>query len=37
MATQKWKQDREFVSNYKLGDLPSVIFDKVIKKYTYQK
>lgn len=34
-ATQKWKQDKEFVSNYKLGSLPSVIFDKIIKKYTY--
>lgn len=36
-ATLKWKQDREFVSDYKLGDLPSVIFDKIIKKYTYKK
>ena len=37
IATQKWRQDREFVSNYKLGDLPPVIFDKVIKRYTYHK
>ena len=37
IATQKWRQDRAFVQNYKLGDLPTVIFDKVIKKYTYQK
>lgn len=36
-ATSKWKQDRDFVSDYKLGDLSSVIFDNVIKKYTYKK
>ena len=36
-ATLKWKQDREFVSDYKLGALPSIIFNSVIKKYTYKK
>ncbi len=36
-ATLKWKQDREFVSDYKIGDLQSIIFNNVIKKYTYKK
>lgn len=29
-AVSKWKQDRIYVSNYKLGDCPEVIIDKVI-------
>lgn len=36
-ATDKWKEDREFVQNYKLEDLPSVIFDKIILRYSKQK
>lgn len=29
-AVKKWKQDREFVANYKLGDMPEIIIDKLI-------
>lgn len=29
-AINKWKQDREFVSNYKTGDIPEIIIDKVV-------
>lgn len=29
-AVGKWQQDREFVSNYQLGDCPEVIIDEVI-------
>lgn len=29
-TVEKWQQDREFVSNYKLGDCPEVIVDEVI-------
>jgi len=29
-AIEKWKEDRQFVANYKLGDLPEVIIKKMI-------
>lgn len=29
-AVSKWKQDRDYVTNYKHGDCPEVIIDKVI-------
>lgn len=29
-AVEKWQQDREFVSNYKLGDCPEVFIDEVV-------
>ncbi|MCM1212246.1 MAG: hypothetical protein NC318_11640 [Blautia sp.] len=29
-AVEKWKQDREFVSNYKTGDVPEVVVDEVV-------
>lgn len=29
-AVKKWKQDREFVANYKLGDMPEIIINKLI-------
>lgn len=29
-AVRKWQQDREFVKNYSLGDIPEVIIDKVV-------
>ena len=32
-ATQKWKQDKEFVSNYNNDYLPEYIFDEIILKY----
>lgn len=32
-ATQKWKDDREYVNNYQNGDLSKVIIDNVILKY----
>lgn len=32
-ATQKWKEDRKFVSEYKSDTLPEVIFDNIILKY----
>ena len=32
-ATQKWIEDRQFVSEYKKGDLPEYIFDKIIMRY----
>ena len=33
LATQKWKEDREYVASYNGGSLPEVIFDKIILKY----
>ena len=33
-ATQKWKQDKYYVEKYKTENLPSVIFDKIILKYS---
>ncbi len=33
LATYKWKQDREFVSQYQNGDLPEIIFNEVILKH----
>lgn len=32
-ATHKWKQDREFVSQYQSGELPEFIFNEVILKH----
>lgn len=32
-AIQKWKEDLEFVKNYKIGNLPSVIVEQLILKY----
>jgi len=29
-AVAKWQQDREFVANYKLGDMPEVVIDEVV-------
>lgn len=33
MATKKWKEDRQFVSEYKSDSLPEVIFNNIILKY----
>lgn len=33
-AVQKWKQDKHFVESYKTENLPNVIFDKIILKYS---
>ena len=33
-ATQKWKQDKYYVEKYKTENLPNVIFDKIILKYS---
>lgn len=32
-ATDKWKQDKYYVKNYNVTNLPSVVFDKIILKY----
>lgn len=32
-ATQKWKEDRQFVSEYQSDSLPEVIFNNIILKY----
>lgn len=32
-ATQKWKQDREYVKKYNTSNLPKILIDKVILKY----
>lgn len=32
-ATQKWKDDIDFVNTYKIEDLPKVVFDKIVLKY----
>lgn len=37
MATQKWKEDKQFVSNYKSDTLPDVIFNNIILKYKRSK
>lgn len=29
-AVEKWQQDREFVTNYKTGDIPEVLIDEII-------
>ena len=34
LATQKWKQDRQYVKKYNTKNLPPVLFDKVILRYT---
>ena len=36
-ATQKWKEDKKFVSEYKSDSLPEVIFSNIILKYKSQK
>lgn len=36
-ATQKWKEDKQFVSEYKSDTLPEVIFNNIILKYKTQK
>lgn len=33
-ATQKWRQDREYVKNYNPENLPEVLVDRVIAKYS---
>lgn len=33
-ATQKWKQDREYVKKYNSQSLPRILVDKVIAKYS---
>lgn len=33
-ATFKWKEDKQFVNDYKSGSLPQVIFDNIILKYS---
>ena len=35
-ATQKWKEDKKFVSEYKSDSLPEVIFTNIILKYRNQ-
>lgn len=35
-ATQKWKEDKKFVSEYKSDTLPEVIFNNIILKYRKQ-
>lgn len=32
-ATQKWKEDKQFVADYKSDTLPDVIFNNIILKY----
>lgn len=32
-ATQKWKDDKNFVSEYKKEDLPDIIFNNILLKY----
>lgn len=34
LAIQKWKEDINFVNTYKTEELPKVVFDKIILKYT---
>lgn len=36
-ATQKWKEDKQFVSEYKSDSLPEVIFNNIVLKYKTQK
>lgn len=36
-ATQKWKQDREYIKKYNTDNLPDVLLDKVILKYSEYK
>lgn len=33
LATSKWKEDRDYINSYNLGELPEVILDKIILKY----
>lgn len=36
-ATQKWKQDRQYIKNYNTNNLPQILLDKVILKYSINK
>lgn len=36
-ATQKWKDDKRFVSEYQSNNLPEVVFKKIILKYRNRK
>lgn len=36
-ATQKWKEDKKFVSEYKSDSLPEVIFSNIILRYKSQR
>lgn len=36
-ATDKWKCDKNYVENYKADELPDVIFEKIILKYSQSK
>lgn len=33
-ATDKWKQDRYYINSYNVNNLPKVIFDRIILKYS---
>lgn len=33
LATQKWKEDIEYVNSYKINELPDVVFEKIILGY----
>lgn len=32
-ATNKWRQDKNYVQTYKVDELPSIIFDNIVLKY----
>lgn len=36
-ATQKWKEDKYYVQNYNVKNLPNIITNKIILKYNYKK
>lgn len=36
-ATQKWKEDKNYVQNYNPNKLPQIITNKIILKYNYEK
>lgn len=36
LATQKWKQDREYVKNYNIKNLPRILLEEIILKYSRQ-
>lgn len=33
LATQKWKEDRQYVKKYNLKNLPQILLEKIILKY----
>lgn len=37
IATQKWKEDRQFVSEYQSDNLPEVVFNNIILRYRKSK